>query len=113
MINDEEVNKMIERMVLSGYLEIDGIDSESGEFLYRVSPELYEEIPDLEERLQSAFLDEVYNLWVKGMVNMDTTEINPVVSLTENAFDEKKVAELTMEERHTLFVVMQAMRQED
>jgi len=113
MINDEEINRMIEGMVLSGYLEVDGIDSESGEFLYRVSPKLYEEIPDLEERLQSAFLDEVYNLWTKGMVSMDATKANPIVSLTENAFDEKKVAELTVEERHTLFVVMQAMRQED
>lgn len=113
MINDKEISQMIDNMVMSGYLEVDGIDAESGEFLYRVSSKLYEQIPDLAERLQDAFLDEVYNLWVKGMVNMDTTKENPLVSLTENAFDEKKVAELTVEERHTLFVVMQAMQQED
>lgn len=111
MINEEEVNKMIESMILAGYVELDGIDSETGEFLYRVSPKLYEAIPDLEEKLQAAFLDEVYNLWVKGMVNMDTTQLNPTVSLTENAFDEEKVSQLTIEERHTLFIVMQAMRQ--
>lgn len=113
MFNDEEINQMINNMVLSGYLEIDGVDGDTGEFLYRVSPELYEKIPDLEEKLQDAFLDEVYNLWTKGMVNMDATKANPLVSLTENAFDSEKVAELTVEERHTLFVVMQAMRQED
>lgn len=113
MFENEETNELINRLVLSGYLEIDGVDSETGEFLYSVSPTLYEQIPDLGEKLQSAFLDEVYNLWTKGMVNMDATKANPMVSLTENAFDENKVAELTVEERHTLFVVMQAMRQED
>lgn len=112
MINDEEISKMIDNMVLSGYIEIDGIDSESGEFLYRVNPKLYEEIPDLEQRLQNAFLDEIYNLWTKGILSMDATKANPIISLTESAFDEKRVAELTVEERHTLFVVMQAMRQE-
>lgn len=113
MINDEEVNQMIEKMVLSGYLDVDGIDSETGEFLYRVSPSLYEQIPDFAEKLQDAFLDEVYNLWMKGMVNMDATKQNPLVSLTKDALDPEKVAKLTVEERHTLFVVMQAMRQED
>jgi hypothetical protein len=113
MFDDEEMNSIINNMVLAGYLEIDGVDGESGEFLYKVSPSLYDQIPDLGERLQAAFLDEIYNLWIKGMVNMDATKTNPIVSLTENAFDEEKVAELTIEERHTLFVIMQAMRQED
>lgn len=113
MLNDDAVNEMIDRMLLSGYLEIDGVDSETGEFLYSVNKKLYEEIPDLQERLQSAFLEEVYNLWTKGMVSMDATLSNPIVSLTEDAFDADKVAELTVEERHTLFVVMQAMKQEE
>lgn len=113
MINDDEINQMIDSMVVNGYLEIDGIDSTTGEFLYKLSPELYKLIPDLSERLQDAFLDEIYNLWVKGMVDMDTTKVNPMVSLNENAFDEEKVAQLTIEERHTLFVIMQAMKKEE
>lgn len=113
MIDDEEMNRIVDNLVMQGFLEIDGIDSSSGEFLYKVNPELYKIIPDLNEKLEAAFLDEVYNLWVKGMVNMDTTVENPLVSLTENAFDEDKVSELTVEERHTLFLIMQAMKKED
>lgn len=112
MFDEEEIKEVIDRLIIAGYIEVTGIDSETGEFLYQVSPSLYQQIPDLGERLQAAFLDEVYNLWVKGMVNMDTTLENPIVSLTENAFNQEKVAELTVEERHTLFTVMQAMREE-
>lgn len=113
MWSDEEMSEMVNSLVMKGYLEIDGVDSSTGEFLYKVNPELYEVIPDLHDKLQKAFLDEVYNLWIKGMLSMDATLENPLISLTENAFNEDLVAELEPEERHTLFIIMQAMRKED
>jgi hypothetical protein len=112
MINEEELNQIIDNLAINGYIEIDGIDSESGEFLYKVSDKLNELIPNWREKLTEAFLDEVYNLWVKGFVTMDITSIHPIVKLTEDAFDLEKVNSLSLEEKTTLSTIMAAMKQD-
>lgn len=112
MISDEELNRVIDNLAINGYIEVEGIDSDTGEFLYRVSDKLKETIPDLEQRLREAFLEEVYNLWVKGFVTMDFSTDNPLVKLTEQAFNEEKLKELSLEEKTTLSTIMEAMRKE-
>jgi hypothetical protein len=110
MISDEELNRIIDNLAINGYIEVEGIDAETGEFLYRVSDKLKETIPDLEKQLYDAFLAELYNLWVKGFVAMDFSTDNPLVKLTEQAFDEEKLKELSLEEKTALSTIMAAMR---
>lgn len=112
MINEEDLNNIINNLALNGYIEIEGIDPESGEFLYKVSDRLNELIPDWHQRVQEAFLDEVYNLWVKGFVTMDVTLRVPTVKLTENAFDENKIKNLSLDEKTTLATIIAAMKQD-
>jgi hypothetical protein len=112
MISDEELNQIIDNLTLYGYIEVEGVDSESGEFLYRVSDKLKEAIPDLQQQLYEAFLAEVYNLWIKGFVTMDFQSDNPLVRLTEQAFDFEKTKELSLEEKTTLSTIMAAMKKE-
>jgi hypothetical protein len=111
MISDEELNQIIENLTLSGYIEVDGIDADSGEFLYRISDRLKEEIPDLQKQLYEAFLGEVYSLWIKGFITMDFHLDNPMVRLTEQAFDAEKVKALSLEEKTTLSTIMIVMKQ--
>ena len=112
MINEEELNRIIDSLTINGYIEVEGIDPESGEFLYKVSDKLNEVIPNWREKMTEAFLDEVYNLWVKGFVTMDMTSLHPIVRLTEDAFDLEKVNNLSLEERTTLSTIMAAMKQD-
>ena len=112
-MNDEEMNEMIDNLVIHGYLELSGIDSASGEFLYRVTPELKELIPEMAKNLQNIFLEELNNLWVKGFVSMDFAEKDPSVKLTDMAFDEERVESLTFEERNTLNLVKEAMQKDE
>jgi hypothetical protein len=110
MISDEELNRIIDNLAINGYIEVDGIDPESGEFLYKVSDKLHKLVPDLQEKLSEAFLDEIYNLWVKGFVTMDMTSQAPIVRLTENALDPERVNALSIEEKTALSTIMAAMR---
>jgi len=112
MISDEEMNQIIDNLAINGYIEIEGIDPVSGEFLYRISDKLNKLIPNLKERFAEAFLDEVYSLWIKGFVTMDVTSENPLVKLTEDAFDYEKVQHLSLEEKATLSTIMSAMKQD-
>jgi hypothetical protein len=112
MINEEELNQIIDNLAINGYIEVDGIDAESGEFLYKVSDKLNELIPNWREKVQEAFLDEVYNLWVKGFVTMDMTQLSPTVRLTEDALDPEKVSKLSLDEKTTLSTIMAAMKKD-
>jgi hypothetical protein len=112
MISDEELNQIVDNLVLNGYIELEGIDPDSGEFLYRISDKLNELIPNLREKMADIFLEEVYSLWTKGFVSMDFASENPLVRLTENAFDQEKVDGLSLEEKATLSTIMDAMKKE-
>jgi hypothetical protein len=112
-MGEKEVNEMIDNLVLMGYLDVVGIDSDSGEFLYGVSPEIKKLIPQIAEELNEMFLKQVENLWTKGFVSMDVTEQNPMVSLTELAFDQNKVDALSFEERNTLALIKEALKNKE
>ena len=107
---EEQIDAMVNRLMSMGLIEVTGIDAASGEFLYQVSPDLYAMFPDLKSIIHESFIDQVNSLWVKGFLSMDYTELNPMVSLTDNAFDEKKVALLSLDERNALMLIMDAMR---
>jgi hypothetical protein len=112
MPDEDEISNMINNLVMSGYLDMVGIDENSGEFLYSVSPELKEMIPHFAEMMEQAFLADLQSLWVSGFLKMDITELNPTVSLTALAFDEEAVKGLPAEEQLTLNLIKQAMRKE-
>ena len=109
MLDDEELGKMIDNLVIAGYLDVVGIDGDSGEFLYSISPELKEMIPALAKMIEGAFLEDIHNLWVGGFLSMDMTALNPMVSLTELAFNDAELKKLSDQEKATLDLIKQAM----
>ena len=110
MSEDEYVDALLDQFVSMGLVEIVGIDSVSGEFLYKINPILSGLYPELEKTMQEDFARQVNSLWVKGFVSMDVTAVSPMVSLNESAFDEKKVANLTVEERNALLIIIDKMK---
>jgi hypothetical protein len=112
MFSEDEIEKLIDRFILLGLIDIVGVDSVTGEFLYQISPELNEMFPQIQNYMADQFLSEILSLWVKGFVAMDIAEESPNVSLTKLAFDEEKIAELTIEERNALFMIMSIMKKD-
>jgi hypothetical protein len=109
---EERVNKMIDLLFMKGLIEISSVDSNTGEFLYQFSPDIKEIVPNFEEDSQKMFLENLDVLWIKGFIAMDKTEENPIVSLTDIAFDPESVAKLAVHERTVLYTIMEAMKHE-
>jgi hypothetical protein len=107
---EEEIQKVIDMLVLKGLVEVTSIDATTGEFLYSISPDLVEAMPEIREETEKMFVEKLDDLWVKGFISMDKTSANPVVSLNEIAFDPESVKDLSFEERVTLHTVMEALK---
>lgn len=105
---DEE---MLEELILAGAVEVAGIDSENGEFLYSFTPKLESVNPGLARKLQQAFHDDIMVLWEQGFIDIDFLKPSPMVSLTEKSFD--KVARDSLNEhlKTTLTNVINSLSQ--
>lgn len=105
--NDGE---MLDDLILSGAVEVSGIDQETGEFLYSFTEKIMDVDPDLANRIEESFHKDVMELWEKGFLSIDFTTDSPLVSLDERALDEDLVSGLSLDLRTTLKNIMQAMR---
>lgn len=108
--NDEEFLSLLE----SGAVEISGIDSKTGDMLYRFTDNLKEVDPTLYNAMTEAFYKDLLSLWEKGYLSMDITAENPIVSITEKAVRAIGVDSLSEDERSYLDQIIQKMSaQED
>jgi len=89
---------LINNLILQGALEVAGLDAETGEFLYAVTPKLQEVMPDMYEDHLKTVNRDILNLWEKGYVNVDFLSPNPMVTISEKGLDEVEVSKLTKPE---------------
>ncbi len=101
-MNFENEDEAIEQLILSGALEVYGIDIDTGEPMYTFTEKLIEVSPELHEEVSLYFSRETMSLWSKGFLDMDVTEKNPIVSLTTKATDSEEVSKLSKESQATL-----------
>jgi hypothetical protein len=97
-----EESKRIDELILSGALEPEGIDAETGEMLYRFTDKLKGVDPELHGLVNNIFTGHIMKLWELGMVSMNITDPNPIVTLTEKAFIPDFISLLNDEELYTL-----------
>lgn len=102
--------EFIERLILEGAVEVSGIDSKTGEFLYNFTPKLEELYPELHRINLKYFEEMTLSLWEKGFLNIDMLSSSPLVSLNEKALDEEARKELSQEELASLDMIIAAMR---
>lgn len=97
------IEPSMEELILNGVVEVAGIDSESGEFLYNFTPKLRELMPELwNERLDFIYKEIMY-FWEHGFIDaQDIDGLNPVVLLTDLAKDEAAVSELPEDKQESL-----------
>jgi hypothetical protein len=104
-------NQVIEYLILEGAAEVAALDTETGEPLFRFTPELKEIDPDLYANIQTYFNTNVMLLWQKGFLILDPTDSNTQVVLTDKAYDKKAVDRLDMHEKSTLKSIIASIDQ--
>lgn len=88
----------ISYLILQGALEVAGIDSLTGEFLYMITPKMKDFMPEVYENHIKTVNDELLALWEKGYVNIDFLLDDPIVTVSEKGLDKKELSKLTKQE---------------
>ena len=101
-LNFKDEDDAIEQLILAGALEIAGIDMDTGEPVYNFTQKLIDVDPELHSEVSTYFSRETMALWEEGFLEMDVTEKNPKVRLTQKALDEMSVANLDKQKQYTL-----------
>ena len=90
--------EIIDELILSGGLQVAGVDSETGEFLYQFTPKLKEISPTLYHEHVNHVNGELMRLWEKGFLNINFMDDNPIVTLTAKALDKEELSKLPKED---------------
>jgi hypothetical protein len=106
----DEEDKIIEGLILKGALEVSGIDIETGEPLYNFTHKIKDVSPELDQEMQTFFSQEMMFLWENGFVEMDITEKDPIVRLTQKAFNNNEVLKLDKNKQYTLKDIIRQLR---
>lgn len=109
---DDEIERVIDELILSGGLEVAGLDPETNEPLYQFTDKLKETNPDVAASIQELFHMHIMALWERGFVNLNPMEENPMVTITEFALDEDAIQTLHPDLRRTLFMIMARMQED-
>ena len=95
-MSDED--RLIEDLILGGALEVAGIDSQTGEFLYNITPKLKDVMPDLYQDHIETVNKNMLILWEKGYLNIDFMNDDPLVTISDKGLDLKEIKKLSQEE---------------
>jgi hypothetical protein len=101
-----EAGDRIEELILNGALEFSGVDIDTGEMLYNFTDKLKDISPELFKDMSDYISTETMYLWSEGFLDIDVTEINPMVRLTPKAFDDSEISKLSKEKQLTLREIM-------
>ena len=93
--NDDE---LINNLILQGALEVAGVDSENGEFLYAITSKMKDVMPDLYEDHLRVVNRDLLNLWEKGYVNIDLFLPDPIVTISDKGLDKNEISKITKPE---------------
>ena len=104
-----EKDDYVESLILEGALEFAGIDLETGEMLYNFTDRLMEVDPKLYKSVLDSFYQEIIRLWELGFVNMNITERNPNITLSEKSFDPIQIASLDKLTQKTLIELIEML----
>jgi hypothetical protein len=97
MIPEEQ--DAIDYLLLNGGLEVVGLDSDNGEFLYAFTPKIKELMPELYEEHIGDVNKNVLKLWEMGYLEIDFMQQDPVITLGVKAFDLGEVSKLSKDDQ--------------
>jgi hypothetical protein len=89
----------IDYLLLNGGLEVVGLDSDNGEFLYAFTPKIKELMPELYEEHINDVNKNVLKLWEMGYLEIDFMQKDPVITLSAKSFDLAQVSKLSKDDQ--------------
>ena len=93
----DPIDQTIEALILSGAVEIVGIDSKTGEPLYSFNEKIKEIMPEVYQEHLNLVNNDIMTLWEKGFLDIDLLSEDPFVSLTEKAFIQAELESIPTE----------------
>lgn len=103
-------NETVDHLIMNGGLEVAGIDSETGQFLYVFTPKIKELMPELYNQHLNHVNGEIMRLWEAGYLNVDFLSDEPIVTITEKALDKEQVANLSKDDQWSLEEIKRLMK---
>lgn len=103
-------DSMLEDLILAGMVEVAGIDQKTGEMLYSFTQKAVNTYPGFTEAMMDDHVKDIYALWELGFVDMNISEDNPLVKITEKALDEELVDNLPTNLRLTIQQIIEISR---
>ena len=105
-----EDQNAIDYLILNKALEVAGVDSKTGELLYAFTPKIKEIMPELYHEHMNHVNSEIMTMWEKGFVDVDFFAKEPIVTLTEKAFNQEEISKLSQEHRWALEEMKRLMK---
>ena len=93
----DPIDEMIEALILSGAIEIAALDEHTGQPLYAFSPKIKEIMPELYEEHLNEVNRDVMLLWEKGFLDIELMSDDPLVVLTDKAFNDEEIEKISRE----------------
>jgi hypothetical protein len=102
-MSNEENEQFLEMLILKGAIEVSGIDSETGEFLYGFTPKIVEIFPEIYDEHINYINGKVLSLWSQGFLDVRLDENQEmVVKITEKAVTPEEVEKLSKDDKFSL-----------
>ena len=98
----DPVDETIEALILTGAIEIAGIDPKTQQPLYRFNPLIQKIMPELYDEHLKEINHDIMALWEKRFLNINFLEEDPSVTLTDKAFDQAEIDKISREEQISL-----------
>lgn len=93
----DPIDETIEALILSGAIEVAGIDSVTGQPLYKFNNSIKYIMPELYEEHLNEVNRDIMILWEQGFVDIDLLSEDPLVTLTDKAFDDVEIEKISRE----------------
>lgn len=113
MFDDEAISQIVDNLILEGGIEFAGIDSETGEMMYSITPKIKYLMPELYEEHLKFINDDLMLLWEKGFIDIDFLSDDPLIYMSDKSYDNAEVMKLSKEERWSLRELKRAMESKE
>jgi hypothetical protein len=103
-------DEMLEHLILQGYVEVAGIDPDTGDMLYSFTDLAKTQMPHLERQFEEEFHKNIMFFWEAGALDMNVYEENPKIRLNPLALSDEFMSSLSTERKQALKIILDALR---
>ena len=91
----DPIDETIEALMLSGAIEKVGNDPKTNEPLYKFNSSIQKIMPELYKEHLNEVNGDIMGLWEQGFLNLDLLAEDPIVTLTDKAFNDAEIEKIS------------------